>query len=245
VHRHCPHLRIKGAPVPRATAPIREWSAEERPRERLLAGQAVSPAELLAIILRTGNARESAVELARRLLVRFESLHRLAAASPGEISEVNGIGPAKAAMIRAALELGRRASLAGEDPRDGLPQASSSQAVFDCYRARFATESQEVFLLLTLNNKNRITREVEVSRGTLNASIVHPRDVFKAALREAAGAVIFVHNHPSGDPAPSAEDRALTRRLAEAGKLLGITVLDHVIIGSKRCYSFRDNGDMD
>jgi DNA repair protein RadC len=241
---HCRHHAAHGAPEPRASHPVKAWREDDRPREKLAAGNKLSDAELLAIILRTGTGRVSAVDLARRIMDRFESLPKLAMASEAELMLVDGVGPAKAAEIRAALELGKRVAGADADARDAQPQVQTSEDVFRRFRARWMGATQEVFLLLTLNAKNRITREIEVSKGTLNASIVHPRDVFNLALREAAHAVIFVHNHPSGDPSPSAEDRTLTRRLAEAGRLLGISVLDHVIVGSRTHYSFADQGEL-
>lgn len=247
IRAHCTFARYY-KPAQRASLPIKEWQKDDRPRERLLDGQKLSDAELIAIILRTGTESHSAVDLARSLLEAFGgSLHRLEAAPISAIREKNvkGIGPAKFAEIKAALELGRRASMPENDEREELKQITSSADVFDMYRAHFKTKSQEHFLLLTLNTKNRITREVAVSTGTLNSSIVHPRDIFRSALAESAAAVVFVHNHPSGDPAPSSEDRALTRRLVEVGKLLGIRVLDHVIIGARRHFSFADQGELE
>ncbi|MBA2669931.1 MAG: DNA repair protein RadC [Gemmatimonadetes bacterium] len=240
---YCTYVRYRTAPpsVP-ATRSIKEWAVDERPRERLLAGERLSNAELLAIILRNGSGGSSALDLARELLARFKTLHRLGSAGVDEISGVRGIGPAKAAEIRAALELGRRVMQPENDDRDGLRTVTSSRDVFDFYRPRYKNATQEEFVLLALNTKNRITREVTISVGTLNSSIVHPRDVFNHALREAAAGVIFLHNHPSGDPAPSREDITLTTRLCEAGRLLGIKVLDHVIVGATRYYSFADEG---
>lgn len=224
--------------------PIRDWQESERPRERLLNGKQLSDTELLAIILRTGSARGSAVDLARRLLDHFGSLQRLAVASPTAIAKIPDIGNAKAAQIKAAIELGRRATDAGADERMRLPSVAQSADVFQAFRSRFVGATQEQFYVLVLNNKNRIAREFRVSLGTLNTGIVHPRDVFRDAIAESAAAVIFLHNHPSGDPKPSSEDRALTRRLVEAGKMLGIPVLDHVIIGAQRHYSFADEGEI-
>jgi DNA repair protein RadC len=224
------------------TVPIKEWAHEERPRERMLAGERLSSAELLAIILRSGTGTRSALDLGRELINKFGTLHALETASISQITEVPGIGPAKAIEIKAAIELGRRVVQPAADVRDGLKSLGSSRDVFDMYRARYKSATQEEFLLLVLNTKNKIQREVSVSRGTLNASIVHPRDVFKPALAEAAAGVVFVHNHPSGDPGPSPEDHALTRRLVEAGNILGIKVIDHVIIGAQTFYSFADNG---
>ena len=225
--------------------PVKEWAADERPRERMLAGERLSTSELLAIILRTGSGRLSAVELARELVHEFGTLHDLEKAAPLEIVERmrgKGIGPAKAVEICAAIELGRRVTQPAADTRVGLKQIGGSRDVFDLCRARYKTATQEEFLLLVMNIKNRLQKEIPVSLGTLNASLVHPRDVFRHALKESAAAVIFVHNHPSGDPSPSEEDILLTARLVDAGKLLGIQVLDHVIIGSHDWYSFADHG---
>ncbi|MBX7244568.1 MAG: DNA repair protein RadC [Candidatus Sumerlaeaceae bacterium] len=244
----CAHYASHGAPEPTARRkPIKEWSADDRPREKLIGGVKLSDSELLAIILRTGTGEKSALDLAREIIDRFGTLHRLLGASPMEIaSEVRGIGPAKAAEIKAALELGRRAAEPEADDRAGdQPTVASSAELFARFRPRFQTETQEHFVMLALNTRNRVIREIDVSLGTLNMSLVHPRDAFKHAIKESAAAVIFLHNHPSGDPAPSAEDRALTRRLVESGKLLGIRVLDHVIIGAQRYYSFADEGELD
>lgn len=222
--------------------PIKDWAHEERPRERMLAGERLSSAELLAIILRTGTGTRSALDLGRELLHKFGTLHGIENASVAQITKVPGIGPAKAIEIKAAIELGRRVLQPAADSRDGLKAIGSSRDIFDMYRPRYKSATQEEFLLLALNTKNKLQREYSISVGTLNASIVHPRDVFKPALAEAAAGVVFVHNHPSGDPAPSPEDHALTRRLVEAGNILGIKVLDHVIIGAQRYFSFSDEG---
>lgn len=235
------------AAAPQRSLPVKEWSAEERPRERMLSGERLSNTELLAIILRTGSGRLSAVELARELLNTFGTLHDLDKASPHEIvdrMQGMGIGPAKAVEICAALELGRRVAQPAADTRLGLRMITSSRDVFELCRPRYKASTQEEFLLLVLNSKNRVQKEVPVSLGTLDTSLVHPRDVFRPALKEAAAAVIFVHNHPSGDPRPSENDVLLTARLIDAGKLLGVQVIDHVIIGSHEWYSFRDHGRM-
>ena len=227
------------------TRSIKEWAVDERPRERMLAGERLANSELLAIILRTGSGRQSAVELGREIMNEFGTLHDLEKATPQDIvsrMRGKGIGPAKAVEICAALELGRRVAQPAADTRLGLRQVSSSRDIFELCRLRYKAATQEEFLLLILNTKNRIQKEVPVSLGTLNSSIVHPRDVFGHALREAAAAVIFVHNHPSGDPRPSDEDILLTARLVDIGKLLGIQVLDHVIVGSHEYYSSRITG---
>lgn len=155
-----------------------------------------------------------------------------------------GIGPAKAVEIKAAIELGKRVTASEHDPRKEWNPISGSRDIFQKYRTRYKAATQEEFLLVILNTKHKIQKDVSISVGTLNSSIVHPRDVFHHALREAAASVIFVHNHPSGDPTPSPEDFSITKRLAEAGTILGIKVLDHIIIGSHDYYSFADSGTL-
>lgn len=222
---------------------IKDWPAEERPREKLLQhGVAVlSDAELLALIIRNGNAADktSAVDQARHLLADFGSLHALAAAGTAELCHRKGIGPAKAAEIQAVFELARRFARREIRPGDRF---TSSTDIFDHYHERLRDRKKEVFLSLLLDSKNRLLKEVQVSEGSLNASIVHPREVFVPVIRESAAAVLFVHNHPSGDPTPSREDIDLTDRLYEAGNLMGVRVLDHIIIGNGSYVSFCDRG---
>lgn len=219
---------------------VKNWPEDERPRERLLAfgPTALSDAQLLAIIIRNGKSGRTALDLGRELLERFAGLAGIGQAGIREICEVEGIGPAKAAEIKAAIEIGRRYQ------RPSLAGASfcSSQDVVEYYRPRMKDLKKEVFRCALLDTKNRIIRDDEVSVGSLSASIVHPRDTFKSAIRESAAAVIFVHNHPSGDTKPSQEDILLTRRLVQAGDVLGIQVLDHIIVGDGTHFSFRDNG---
>jgi DNA repair protein RadC len=219
---------------------VKDWPSDERPRERLVmhGPGALSDAQLLAIIIRNGRTGRSAVDLGRELLERFGSLAGVERAGIREICEVPGIGRAKAAEIKAAIELGRRyqkPSLAGAS-------FCSSGEVAEYYRPRMKDLKKEMFRCALLDTKNKIIREEVVSVGSLSASIVHPRDTFKAAVRESAAAVIFIHNHPSGDIKPSQEDILLTRRLVQAGEVIGIQVLDHIIIGDDDHFSFRDNG---
>jgi len=220
---------------------IKELPEDERPRERLLrkGGRALSDAELLGILIRTGRGGENALDLARRLLARFGGLEDLGRRSPDELRAVPGIGPAKAAQIGAALELARR--LATTRFRPGAKFRNSRQ-VYEHFHHRLRDQRQEVFLCLLLDTKNRLMSEREVSRGGLDASVVNPRDVFAEAVREGASAVIFVHNHPSGDATPSPDDRRITRRLNDAGDLLGVRVLDHLIIGRDAYTSLADEG---
>ncbi|MBN1958692.1 MAG: DNA repair protein RadC [Desulfuromonadales bacterium] len=222
---------------------IKDWPADERPREKLLAFGAdkLTDAELLALIIRTGDSvtKSSAVDLARALLSRFGSLRQLAAASIAELCQQPGIGPAKAAEIQALFQIARKFS-----EKRLHPGASyrSAEDIYLHFHERLCDYRKEVFLALLLDSKNRLIREVRISEGSLNASIVHPREVFAPVLKESAAAVLFIHNHPSGDPTPSQEDIAITRRLKEVGDLMGVRVLDHIIIGNGDYVSLADRG---
>jgi DNA repair protein RadC len=223
---------------------IKDWPEDERPRERLLQfGEGtLSEAQLLAILLRTGDRTRgaTAVDLAHQLLTTFDGkLEALSSATVQELCQVPGIGLAKACEIKAAFEIGRRwlAQQGG-----GLEQFRSSKDVANYYMPLFAGKKREQFQVVLLDQKHRRLREVMVSQGSLTASVVHPREVFHLAIRDSAAAIICVHNHPSGDPQPSQEDRALTTRLVEAGRLLGIQVLDHIIVGRDTYMSFADEG---
>ncbi|MDO3378411.1 RadC family protein [Geoalkalibacter halelectricus] len=222
---------------------IKDWPEEERPREKLLArgAEALSDAELLALILRTGDAttRTSALDHARLLLARFGGLRQLAAASIAELCLIKGIGPAKAVEIQAVFQIARRFADARLRPGDRF---TSSEEVFRSYHERLRDHKREVFYTLLLDSKNRLIREVPISEGSLTASIVHPREVFAPVIRESASAVLFVHNHPSGDPTPSREDLDITRRLKDVGELVGVRVLDHIVVGDGRYVSFADRG---
>ena len=225
---------------------IREWPEDERPREKLLkrGAAALSDAELLALVLRTGDASagKSAIDLGRELLERFDgNLRELARSELHELQQVKGLGLAKAASIKAAFTLGSRFQAR---KLETLERFSSPGQVFDFFHHELRDLRKELFLVLLLDGKNRIVRRVQISEGSLNQSIVHPREVFAPAVRESAAAVIFIHNHPSGDPAPSREDRDITRRLKEAGDILGIAVLDHIIIGDGSYYSFVESGSI-
>ncbi|MDX2495499.1 MAG: DNA repair protein RadC, partial [Desulfuromusa sp.] len=202
---------------------IKDWPADERPREKLLAAGAdkLTDAELLALIIRTGDSssKNSAVDLARSLLSRFGSFRQLAAASISELCQQPGIGPAKAAEIQALFQIARR--FAKHRLQPGQPY-SSSREVFHHFHERLCDYRKEVFLALLLDAKNRLIKEVQISEGSLSASIVHPREVFAPVLRESAAAVLFVHNHPSGDPTPSREDIEITERLKQVGDLMGV-----------------------
>jgi DNA repair protein RadC len=224
---------------------IKEWPEDERPRERLmkLGADTLSEAQLLAIMLATGDASsgQSALDLAMYLVRTFDGLRALDAASIAELCQLKGIGPAKATTIKAALELGKR--LFGEPVQRHL-KVTSPQDLVNYFQPRLQHLRKEVFKAVLLNTKHQMLKDVTVSEGSLSASLVHPREAFLPAIKESAAAVIFLHNHPSGDPTPSTEDKELTLRLVEVGQLVGISVLDHIIIGSGSpgYISFRDAG---
>lgn len=220
---------------------ISHWPRTERPRERLLSKgpEALSDAHLLAILLRTGRRDSSAVQVAIELLNRLGGLGGLAACGIDELCTIPGVGPAKAAQLKAALALGKRSMAA---PLSTGTRVSGSQDLFTHFHPTLRDVKHELFKVVLLDAKNRVIKEVTVSEGSLTLSIVHPREVFALAVRESAAAVIVLHNHPSGDPTPSLEDRQLTDRLVAAGQLLGIRLLDHLIIGDGRYVSFADEG---
>ena len=220
---------------------IRDLPEEERPREKLLAfgAEALSNAELLAILLRTGSARESAVQLAARLLSRSGGLRLLPGLSLEEMEEIKGLGPAKAVQIKAALELGRRLATLPPEEAQSITSPQRAAAIF---MEQLRYRRKEHFMILLLNTKNHVISKEEISVGSLNASIVHPREIFNIPLRKSAASVILVHNHPSGDPSPSQEDLEVTRRLVEAGNILGIAIRDHLIIGDGCYFSFKEKG---
>lgn len=212
---------------------INHWPEDERPREKLLKRGAValSDAELLALVLRTGDAAagKSAIDLGRALLERFGgNLRALAQAELHELQQLKGLGLAKAASIRAAFTLGSRFQARR---LAAMERFTSPRQIFDYFHHELRDSRKELFITLLLDGKNRIVRRVEISVGSLNQSIVHPREVFKTACLSSAAAILLIHNHPTGDPAPSREDMEITRRLKEAGDLLGIKILDHIIIG--------------
>jgi len=226
------------------TGSIREWPQDERPREKLLKQGAASltDAELLALIIRSGDpsSGQSAIDLGREIINAFGcNLRELGSADITQIMAIKGMGLAKAAGIKAAFTLAARFQARKLERFDRF---TSPRQVFDYFHHEFRDSRKEYFLILLLDGKNRIIRRVQVSEGSLNQSIVHPREVFNPAVKESAAAVILVHNHPTGDPAPSSEDIAVTRRLREAGEIMGIKVLDHIIVGDGEYLSFVERG---
>lgn len=215
------------------------------PRSRLFSvgpGE-LSPAELLSVCLSAGKSTGEArsLTLATELLTCRDGLHGLLRSSACDLLEVPGIGEARASVLLAAVELGKRlATLAATGP--GLPQVSSPADVSALLRDRIAYEDREHFIVLLLNTKNRVIGSPTVSIGTLSSSLVHPREVFKPAIKAGAAFVLLAHNHPSGHVEPSREDREVTKRLVEAGEMVGIEVLDHVILGGASSYSLKEHG---
>ena len=211
---------------------MHDLPSSERPRERLKrhGAEALSTAELLALLMGGGTRGQSVIMTAQTLMARLGNLQNIASASIEELSGVKGIGFAKACQIKAALELAKRM----EDPnhKKGVPIKSPEEAV-QSIRSMLKGKKKEYFYLLCLDTRNRVTNVDQVSVGNLDSSIVHPREVFKTAVSCLASSVIFVHNHPSGDLEPSSEDINLTKRLMEAGELMGIPVLDHIIVCDK------------
>lgn len=218
---------------------IKDLPVEERPREKLwrLGSQFLSTSELLAILLRTGFQGMSALQLAEYLLAAAGGLRGLLDLTVEELSAYPGIGMAKAAQIKAALELSRRLAVAGLTER---PVVKSPADVARLVMEEMRHYDREHIKAVLLNSKNAVLAVETVHVGSVNSSLVHPREVFKAAIRRSAAALILVHNHPSGDPHPSREDEEVTRRFREAGELLGIDLLDHIIIGDGCYYSFRE-----
>ncbi len=221
---------------------IHDLPVSERPRERLqkLGVAALSAQELLALILGRGIAGESVMVTAQRLLSQFGSLKGTASASVEELSQVRGIGTAKAAQIKAAFELANR--LEGYAEAGQKPVVKTPEDVAGLVRGRLKDKRKEHFLALLLDTRSQVIKVAEISVGSLDTSIVHPREVFQEAISASAASVIFVHNHPSGDTTPSEDDIGLTKRLAEAGEIVGIDVLDHVIIGAKSYLSLKREG---
>ncbi|MGI9041998.1 MAG: RadC family protein [Gemmatimonadales bacterium] len=222
--------------------PLGTVPAAERPRERMwsLGPSALTATELLAILIGTGRGGQSVLEVACRLLEVSEgSLRRLAQRPRAELLRTDGVGPTKAARLLAAFELGAR--LAREE-RPPVHRIREPEDVVCLFQGRLRDLQVEEFHLLALDSQSQVLREVLVTRGLLNSSLVHPREVFRAAIVEAAAGIIVVHNHPSGDPTPSAEDRAVTQQLAAAGQLLDLPLYDHVIIAGDRFVSFATAG---
>ena len=223
---------------------IREWPREERPRERLeaMAAPALTVRELLALVIGSGSAGRSALDLGTDVMLRFGgSLRGLAAAEPAELRQVPGIGPASAARIAGALELGRRLAV---EPSSRGDRIRGPGDVFGRLGPLLRDRRQEEFWVLYLDSQNRVLSERRITVGLLNSSLVHPREVFAPAIAVAAASLILAHNHPSGDPDPSPEDLDVTVQMVESGRLLGIPVRDHIVLGDTTFVSLLERGLM-
>lgn len=222
---------------------MKQVSAHDRPREKLerLGANGLGDNELLAIVLGHGAPRAGALEIANAVLAAVGGLHGLARASLDDLRRVPGIGDARAAQMLAAVEAGRRTLVRGRDER---PQIATPEDLAKLLLPEFGAKPVEQFGVVLLDTKHRVLRTTVLSVGTLDASIVHPRDVYREAARGGAAAVVVFHNHPSGDPSPSPDDVALTKNLIHAGEVLGITLVDHIILAEHRFYSLRAEGDL-
>jgi len=226
---------------------LKDWPDHEKPRERLfrLGAASLSDAEIVAILLGTGNSQETALDLARRLLSWGESaygpgLRFLREAAVEELMALSGVGPGKAARLKAAVEAGRRLRENGEYP-ERVITVRQSRDVYEYVRDDIEELDREHFCIVILNVRNQIMGKEVVSVGSLDASIAHPREIFKNCVKKSAARVVLVHNHPSGDATPSDDDLEMTRRVVSAGKVLGIYVLDHVIVGRGTFFSMREH----
>ncbi len=223
------------------TVMMRDMAEQNRPRERLLqvGERAVSTAELLAIVLRSGVPGENVLRLAERLLITFKDLPGLARASVAELTAVKGVGPAKAVEIKAALEIGRRLLTTAPEEK---PRITSPADAANLLMSEMSFLDKEHLRLVLMDTRNRVLATPTIYIGSLNTSVIRIGELFRAAIKENAAAFIVAHNHPSGDPSPSPEDVAVTRQIVQAGTLLNIDVLDHIVIGHNRFVSLKERG---
>ncbi len=227
---------------------ILDIAPENRPRERLqkLGPAALSEAELLAIIFKTGTKTDNVLDVSNKLIGKYNGFQKLAECSFTELQAIRGIGPAKACQVMAMFELFRR-----HKPAQAAGTAAaiikSPKDVLNLYSPRLEGLKKETFLMVMLNVRKKVVRDEVISIGSLSGTVVHPREVFRPAIKESAHSIVIVHNHPSGDPSPSEEDREITNALSKAGKLLDIPLVDHVILagcGDGKYYSFRETGEL-
>jgi DNA repair protein RadC len=220
---------------------ITDWPKDERPREKLMnhGPASLSDAELLAILIRTGSGKVTAVDLAKTLLTEYDSLERITSKSIYDLKQFHGLGEAKSILLIAAFELGRRAA---SIRRTDKFQIRSPEDVVRKFQPLLRDLKQEIFKVLLLDSANHLLRDVKISEGILNSSLIHPREVFQQAILEPAASIILLHNHPSGNPEPSPEDVHVTRQMVEAGKIIGIPVQDHIIITASSYTSLTERG---
>lgn len=218
---------------------IQDMALEERPREKMILNgpDSLSDAELLAILIRTGTKQLNAIQLAKAIIKKADNIRYLQDLTIEELESINGIGQTKAVQIKAALELSKRiASFKPEKYKIKNPWD-----IYKYYMESLRYQYKEIFKVVLLNTKNEIIKDMDISIGTLNSSLVHPREVFREAIRRSSNKIILVHNHPSGNAEPSKEDKNITIRLKECGELIGIEVIDHIIIGDGVYFSFKEN----
>ena len=218
---------------------IQDMTLEERPREKLILNGAgsLTDAELLAILLRTGTKQFNAIQLGKAIIEKADNIRYLQNITIEELESINGIGKTKAVQIKAALELGNR--IASYKP--AKYKIKNPWDIYKYYMESLRYQYKEIFKVVLLNTKNEIITDVDISMGTLNSSLVHPREVFREAIRRSSNKIILLHNHPSGNAEPSKEDKSVTNRLKECGELIGIEVIDHIIIGDGIYFSFKEN----
>jgi DNA repair protein RadC len=223
------------------TFTVRDLPRQERPRERLqkFGPEALSAQELLALVIGRGIPKKSVMNIAQELLAKFGNIKAISQATIEELSQIKGIGLAKAAQIKASFELGKREDL---EPELKNFDIKNPESVVKAIRATIRDKAKEHFKLILLNPRNKIIGISTISVGTLNASLVHPREVFKDAIMHSAASVVLAHNHPSGDPEPSEDDLKITKKLVESGKILGIEVIDHIIVARNGFKSFKEEG---
>lgn len=220
---------------------IKELSEDDRPRERLIKFGAsnLSDSELLAIIIRSGSKGYSAIDISRDLIEKYSSLSNLSSCDFSEFKKLKGLGETKAVTLAATFEIGKRIQ---SEPFELLAKIKNPQDIANYYIPKLRSEKVETFRTLLLNSSNKIFREIIITQGLLNASLVHPREVFKTAISESAANIILLHNHPSGNPEPSKEDVHITKQLVDAGKIIGIGIYDHIIVAGNSYRSFAEMG---
>jgi len=220
---------------------IKDWPDDDRPREKLLKNgeHTLSDAELLALLLRTGVAGKSALDLARTILAKFGSFRKMSHTDPGDWNDMKGLGPAKLCQIKAAMEIARRYDV---EPSPIAMKIERPADIFAHYRLRMRDLKHEIFKVCCLDSRNRVIHEFEAEEGSVNHAYPIIRQIFQTALAKFSSGIVCIHNHPSGDPSPSREDRQFTKTICDAGKVLTINVVDHVIVGDNTFYSFADHG---
>lgn len=224
---------------------VKDLPSEERPRERLakFGAEVLSLHELLAIVLGRGVKGESVMNTAQKIVSKFGTLEALQEASLEDIQEIKGLGPAKACQLKACLELSKRLNnpLQIDKNKNKNRKLTSEKEVYEALRKKIGGLKKENFVVVSVDTRNKIIAVDTVFVGTLNSSLIHPREIFETAIRRHAAMIVVAHNHPSGDPVPSDEDIKVTKLLTEAGKMMGIELLDHLIIGEGKYFTFRDN----